>query len=112
MKFLHYYVAGRFLITLYVFMSIDPSLLFTMATNNTSNLSCNVNMESLMSKIRNLKSELTALQAQKGFHNLSLDDRGRERSHHPHPSSRPHNAKIQHFTNLPGKNFLAWRSQF
>ena len=112
MKCLHYYVAGRF-ITLYVFMSIDPSLFLIMATNTTGNLSSDVTMESLMSKIRNLKSELTALQAQEGFHNLSLDDKGRERSHHPHPSSsRPHNAKIQHFANLPGKNFLAWRSQF
>ena len=66
-----------------------------------------------MSEIRNLKSELTALQAQEGFHNLLLDEHGRERSHHSHSSSsRPHNAKIMHFANLPGENFLAWRSQF
>ena len=76
MKFLHYYVAGRFLITLYVFMSIAPSFLFTMATNTTNNLSSDVTMESLMSEIRTLKSKLTALQAQEGFHNLSLDDHG------------------------------------
>ena len=70
-------------------------------------------MESLMSEIQTLKSELTALQTQEGFHNLSLDDRGRERSYHSHSSSsRPHNAKIMHFANLLGENFLAWRSQF
>ena len=46
MKFLHHYVAGRFIITLYVFMSIDPSLLFTMATNTTNNLSSDVTVES------------------------------------------------------------------
>ena len=93
-------------------MFIDPSLLFTMATNTTNNLSSDVTMESLMSEIRNLKSELTALQAQEGFQNLSLDERCKERSYHPHPSSRPHNAKIQHFANLLGENFLAWWSQF
>ena len=36
---------------------------------------------------------------------------GRERTR-ASTSSRPHNAKIIHFSNLPGENFLAWRSQF
>ena len=86
-----------------------------MATNtnvNTNNLSTDVTMESLVAEIRNLKVELTALQTQESFQNLSLDERGRERSHSSHPQSRPHNTKIQYFSNLPGENFLAWRSQF
>ena len=113
MKSLRYYVASRFLIKLHIFLFIAPSPHLIMATNNTNNLLSDITMESLMSEIRTLKSELTAIQAQEGFHNLFLDDCGRERSHRSHSSSsRPHNAKIMHFSNLPGENFLAWRSQF
>ena len=111
MEFFHYYVANRFLITLYIFIFTAYSPLYTMSTN-IDNLSSDVTMESLVMEIQNLKAELTALQAQEGFHNLSLDDRGRERSYHHQPLSRPHNTKIQYFANLPGENFLAWRSQF
>ena len=71
-------------------------------------------MESLMSKIWNLKAELTTIQAHEGLQNLSLDERDRERTTWSHlPSmSGPHKAKIRYFGNLPGKNFLAWCSQF
>ena len=70
-------------------------------------------MASLLMEIQTLKAELSTLQASESLHNLSLDERGRER-HHPASgqSSRPHNTKIQYFANLPGENFLAWRSQF
>ena len=51
-----------------------------------------------------------ALQAERSY-DLSLDERRRERTH-ALTSSRPHNAKVIHFSNLPGENFLAWRSQF
>ena len=81
-----------------------------MTTSNFNNLLTDVTMESLLSEIRTLKADLTALQAERSY-NLSLDERGRERPRSS-PSSRPHNAKIIHFSNLPGENFLAWRSQF
>ena len=81
-----------------------------MATN--TNLSTDVTMESLVAEIWNLKAELMALQTQESLQDLSLDERGRERPHYHHPPSKPHNTKIQYFANLPGENFLAWRSQF
>ena len=81
-----------------------------MATANLSNLSTDVTMESLLSEIRTLKADLTALQAERSY-DLSLDELSRERIR-ASPSSQPHNAKIIHFSNLPGENFLAWRSQF
>ena len=115
MESLHYYVASRFLIALYFFTFTALILPFTMATNtnpNPNNILTDVTMESLVSEIRKLKSELTALQAQESFQNLSLDERGRERSHSSQTQSRPLNTKIQYFSNLPGENFLAWRSQF
>ena len=81
-----------------------------MATN--TNLSTDVTMESLVAEIRSLKAEISELQAQDRLQNLSLDERGRERAHHYLPPAKPHNTKIQYFANLPGENFLAWRSQF
>ena len=115
MESLHYYVASRFFIVLSLFTFTAPLPLFVIATNTTvnpNNLSTDVTMESLVEEIRNLKLELTALQAQEGFQNLSLDERGRERSHSSYPQLQPHNTKIQYFSNLPGENLLAWRSQF
>ena len=83
-----------------------------MVTN--TNLSTDVTMESLLSEVRRLKAELSELQAQERLQNLSLDERGRERTHHHHHPRRqkPHNTKIQYFANLPGENFLAWQSRF
>ena len=81
-----------------------------MATKN--NPSADVTMESLLSEVRSLKAELSELQAQERLQNLSLDKRGRERTHHHLPSAKLHNTKIQYFANLHGENFLAWRSQF
>ena len=104
MESLHYYVASWFLICCSILMSLGHSSLLNMALN--LNVSSDVTMESLVSEIQTLRAELTALQSR----DLSLDDRGRER---PLPQqSRPHNTKIIHFANLPGENFLAWRSQF
>ena len=110
MESLHYYVANRFIITLLLLLFIAHSLHRTMATSNLNNLSTDVTMESLLSDIRTLKADLTALQAERSY-DLSLDERGRERPRSS-PSLRLHNAKIIHFSNLPGENFLAWRSQF
>ena len=60
-----------------------------------------------------MRAELTALQNRDGIQNLSLDERGRERTYRPFQGvPRPHNTKVQYFLNLPGENFLAWRSQF
>ena len=60
-----------------------------------------------------MRAELTALQNRDGIQNLSLDERGRERTYRPFQGApRPHNTKVQYFSNLPGENFLAWRSQF
>ena len=102
MEFLHHYVASWFLTCCSIFLLVAYSFPSDMALH--PNVSSDVTMESLLAEVQTLRSELTALQ------NLSLDDRGRERSQ-PLPS-RPHNTKIIHFGNLPGENFLAWRSQF
>ena len=113
MESLHYYMASRFFIV-YIFTIIltftvcSPS--DTMASNN--NLYTDVTMESLVAEIQNVKANLTALQTQESLQNLSLDERRRERPHYHHPPSKPHNTKIQYFANVPGENFLAWRSQF
>ena len=111
MQHVHYYVVVRFILSLLIFTVQSSSLV--MATN-TNNLSTDITMESLFNEIRTLKAELTALQAGESLHNLSLDDRGRERypPHYHSHSSRLHNTRIQYFANLPGENFLAWRSQF
>ena len=89
-----------------------------MATND--NVSTDVTMESLASRMQTLstgmqalRSELTALQSREGIQNLSLNERGRERTYRPFQGApRPHNMKVQYLSNLPGENFLAWRSQF
>ena len=108
----HYYVVVRFIFLVHLFIStVQTSSSCKMATNtNPNNLSTDVTMASLISEVQALKAELTMLQANESLH---LDERGRER--HPLTSgapSRPHNTKIQYFANLPGENFLAWRSQF
>ena len=80
----HYYVVVRFLLSLYTFVfTVHSSSSSIIMATNTNNLSANVTMESLIAEVRNLKSELTALQASNSMHNLSLDERGRER-HPPH----------------------------
>ena len=110
----HYYVVVRFIFSFHLFMFTVQSSFLKMATNtNPNNLFTDVTMASLLAEVQDLKSELSTLQARDSFHNLSLDERGRER-HHPASgqSFRPHNTKIQYFANLPGENFLAWRSQF
>ena len=107
MEPLHYYVASRFILTIHLLLLLAHPSYHTMAT---ANLSTDVTMESLISEIRTLKADLTALQAKRSY-DLSLDERGHERSP-TSTSSRPHNAKILDFSNLPGENFLAWRSQF
>ena len=85
-----------------------------MATGN-NNLSSDVTMESLASEIWNLKAELTALQAQEGFQNLSLNERGKEHypQHHPSQASRPNNIKIQYFANQTGRTAsqATWKNQ-
>ena len=103
MEFLPYYVAGWFLICCSIFPPVAHSTSSSMALN--LNVSSDVTMESLVSEIQSLRAELTTLQNQS--RDLSLDDRGRVPQ-----QSRPHNTKIIHFGNLPGENFLAWRSQF
>ena len=89
-----------------------------MATND--NVPTDVTMESLANGMQTLstgmqaiRAELTALQSREGIQNLSLDERGRDRTYQPlHRAPRPHHTKVQYFWNLPGENFLAWRSQF
>ena len=110
----HYYVVVTFILSLYIFiLTVHSSSSSIIMATNTNNLSTDITMESLIAEVRNLKAELTALQASDSMHNLSLDERGRERHPHHHTqSSRPHNTKVQYFANLPGENFLAWRSQF
>ena len=108
----HYYVVVRFIFSFHLFMFTVQSSFFKMATN-PNNLSTDVTMASLLGEIQTLKAELSTLQASESFNNLSLDEHGWEQIHPASGlSSRPHNTKIQHFTNLPGENFLAWRSQF
>ena len=106
MRVPHYYVAVWFFIHLFLFSPIAFHFWHNMALN--LNVSSDVTMESLVSEIQTLRAELTALQSRE----LSLDERGRERSQPMAQQSRPHNTKIIHFANLPGENFLAWRSQF
>ena len=60
-----------------------------------------------------MRADLTVLQSREGIQNLSLNERGRERTYWPFQGApRPHNTKVQYFLNLPGENFLGWRSQF
>ena len=106
----HYYVVVRFLFLLHLSIFIAHLHHTLIMTKNTNNLSTDVTMESLIAEVRTLKAELSTLQAGDSLHNLSLDEPGRERQ--SHSGSRPHKTKIQYFANLPGENFLAWRSQF
>ena len=103
MKSIHYYMVVRFIVSLFIFTFIVHPSSSNMATGN-NNLSSDITMESLASEIRNLKAELTALQAQEGFQNLSLNERRREHypQHHPSQASRPNNIKIQYFANQTG----------
>ena len=70
-------------------------------------------MQTLSTGMQAIRADLTALQSREGIQNLSLDERGREHTYRPFQGApRPHNTKVQYFSNLPGENFLAWRSQF
>ena len=106
MRLSHYYVAVWFFTHFFLSSPIAFHFRYDMALN--LNVSSDVTMESLVSEIQTLRAELTALQGR----DLSLDERGRERPSPATQQSRPHNTKIIHFANLPGENFLAWRSQF
>ena len=110
----NYYVAVRFTSSLFTILFVVITSHHIMASAApTGNLSSYVTMESLMSEIRTLKAELTAMQAHEGMQNLSLDDQDRDRGARPGPllMSCPHNA-IRYFGNLPSENFLSWRWQF
>ena len=113
MNFINFYVAVRFILSLYTITFTVIQTYCIMATG-TGNLSSDITMESLMSKIRTLKVELTAIQGHEGLQNLSLDKCDWERTTQSHlPSmSRAYNTKIGYFRNLLGENFQAWRSQF
>ena len=110
MKLVHYYLVVRSI----VHFHLHSSFILIHHGHQYQYLSTDIIMESLVNKIRNLKAKLTALQTSESLHNLSLDESGREQhpQHHYSQASRPHNTKIQYFANLPGENFLAWRSQF
>ena len=70
-------------------------------------------LSAIPSREATMRAELNALQSRDGIQNLSLDERGRERTYRPFQGApRPHNTKVQYFSNLSGENFLAWRSQF
>ena len=108
MESLHYYVASRFFIVLHLFIftaSVSPSIMATNTNVNPNNLSTDVTMESLVAEIRNLKAELTALQTQESFQNLSLDERGRERSHSSHPNRGLTTLKYSIFWTYLAKTF-------
>ena len=81
MNFINYYVAVRFILSLYTITFTVIQTYCIMATG-TGNLSSDITMESLMSKIRTLKVELTAIQGHEGLQNLSLDKRDWERTTH------------------------------
>ena len=63
-------------------------------------------------EIRTLKATSWLFQAQEGFHNSRSAAEKHRITPTPHVISASSIAKIMDFSNLPGENFLAWRSQF
>ena len=93
--------------------SEDLSSDVTMATLAGGIQALQAEFAAMRSRESSIRTELAALRSQEGIQNMSLDERGRERSYRPFQGApRPHNTKVQYFSNLPGENFLAWRSQF
>ena len=93
--------------------SDDLSSDVTMATLAGGIQALQAEFAAMRTRENTIRTELAALRSQDGIQNLSLDERGRERSYRPFQGApRPHNTKVQYFSNLPGENFLAWRSQF
>ena len=93
--------------------SKDLSSDVTMATLAGGIQAIQTELSAMRTRETTMRAELTALQSQDGIQNLSLDERGRERTYRPFQGApRPHNKKVQYFSNLPGENFLAWCSQF
>ena len=85
----------------------------TMATLAGGIQAIQVELSAMRTRENKMRAEIVAPQNQDGMQNLSLDERGWERSYRPFQGApRPHNTKVQYFSNLPGENFLAWRSQF
>ena len=72
----YYYVVVRFIFSFRLFIFIAHTSSCIMATK-MNNLPTDMTMESLITEVRNLKAELSALQAGESMHNLSLDERGR-----------------------------------
>ena len=93
--------------------SEDLSTDVTMATLGGGIQAIQAELSAIRTRETTMRVELTVLQDRDGIQNLSLDDRGRERTYRPFQGAlRPHNMKVQYFSNLPGENFMAWRSQF
>ena len=91
----------------------DLSLDVTMATLASRIQAIHTELSAIRTRESTMRAEITALQSWDGIQNLSLDERGRERTYWPFQGApRPHNTKVQYFSNLSGENFLAWRSQF
>ena len=91
----------------------DLSSDVTMATLASGIQAIHTELSAIRTRESTMRAELTALQSWDGIQNLSLDERGRERTYRPFQGAPcPHNTKVQYFSNLPGENFLAWRSQF
>ena len=85
----------------------------TMATLAGGSQAIQAELSAMRSRETTMRAEISALQSQDGIQNLSLDERGRERTYRPFQGAlRPQNTKVQYFSNLPGENFLAWCSQF
>ena len=93
--------------------SDDLSTDVTMATLAGGIQAIQAELTAMRTRESTMRADFTALQGQEGLQNLSLDERGRERTYRPlQGAPHPHNTKVQYFSNLPGENFLAWRSQF
>ena len=91
----------------------DLSSDVTMATLASGIQAIHSELLAIRTRESTMRAEITALQSGDGIQNLSLDEWGRERAYRPFQGApRPHNTKVQYFSNLPGENFLAWRSQF
>ena len=93
--------------------SDDLSTDVTMATLAGGIQAIQAELTAMKTRESTMRADITALQGQEGLQNLSLDERGRERTYRPFQGvPRPHNTKVQYFLNLLRENFLAWRLQF